>query len=310
MAIPTTASYIIYIDGTIKAINGTTGNIDYSGTDASAVIQRVIDSLPITGGKIHLKRGQYDLNNGLVLFGGTNWTNSKSFVLEGESTLSTILNNNSINPAITMQCRLSVIRNLTVMGRSNSGDGIAVRTRQYGDLSTTHNEISDVYIKNNNIGISFGPHTYNVLVRNCLLELNRSYGTHFFSGTLPGSSDIFNPNKHTIINTYVANNGGDGIRIDGGHTHLFIGCEVGSNNGYAFYIDSPYNQIIECYTENDTLGGYYLGPKAMDNLISTAAIWDNTKIVFSGNTRFYNTWINGRTIQVPNIVVASTSKLL
>lgn len=69
------ASYIIRINGsTIEAINGSTGKIDYSGADASAVIQSAIDALPSTGGGVHFKSlftltAQIDLVGNLVLSG-------------------------------------------------------------------------------------------------------------------------------------------------------------------------------------------------------------------------------------------------
>jgi hypothetical protein len=58
----TEASYIIFIDGNyIKARNGKTGNIDYSGVDAGVIIQNVINALT-NGGKIFIKRGEYDID--------------------------------------------------------------------------------------------------------------------------------------------------------------------------------------------------------------------------------------------------------
>jgi len=58
-----TASYIIYTDGaTIYALNGSTGKIDYSGTDASSIIQNAINQLT-SGGMIILKRGEYQITS-------------------------------------------------------------------------------------------------------------------------------------------------------------------------------------------------------------------------------------------------------
>jgi len=57
------ASYIIRNNnGTIEAINGSTGKIDYSGTDASTVIQSAINALT-NGGKIFIKAGTYTFSN-------------------------------------------------------------------------------------------------------------------------------------------------------------------------------------------------------------------------------------------------------
>lgn len=51
-----TASYIIYKDGsTIKALNGTNGNVDYSGTNATTIIKNANDALT-NGGSIFIKK--------------------------------------------------------------------------------------------------------------------------------------------------------------------------------------------------------------------------------------------------------------
>ena len=58
------ANYIIYKNGaTIYAQNGQTGVDDYSGTDASTVIQSAINALGTNGGKIFIKQGTYDFPN-------------------------------------------------------------------------------------------------------------------------------------------------------------------------------------------------------------------------------------------------------
>lgn len=71
------ASYIIYKDGTsIKAVNGTTGVVDYNSSDATTLIQKVIDSFslpaggvigafPSAGGKIEIKDGLFDITKGI-----------------------------------------------------------------------------------------------------------------------------------------------------------------------------------------------------------------------------------------------------
>ena len=56
-------SYIISISGaTISATNSATGVVDYSGTDASVVINSVIGNMP-NGGTILVKNGVYNLNS-------------------------------------------------------------------------------------------------------------------------------------------------------------------------------------------------------------------------------------------------------
>ncbi|MCP8313482.1 MAG: hypothetical protein H3Z53_03800 [archaeon] len=61
-----TPSYIIEKNGTtIVAKNCTTGRIEFSGTDASKVIQSVINALDATGGMIFIKKGSYSITTGI-----------------------------------------------------------------------------------------------------------------------------------------------------------------------------------------------------------------------------------------------------
>ena len=72
-----TASYIIWTDGTnIYAKNCTTGQIEFSGTNASYIIQQAINNLP-NGGKIFIKKGIY------TIFATINIT--KGITIEGEA---------------------------------------------------------------------------------------------------------------------------------------------------------------------------------------------------------------------------------
>ena len=71
-------SYLIYLDGTtIKARNGTTGIIDYSGTSAYTIIQSAINACS-NGGKIIIKKGIYSCGANVI-------TLTEGVYLEGES---------------------------------------------------------------------------------------------------------------------------------------------------------------------------------------------------------------------------------
>jgi len=79
-------SYIIWTDGTtVYALNGTSGLIDYSGTDATTVIQNAIDA--ITDGTIFIKSGTYLINQSIHLKSDIN--------IIGENPATTILQTNS-----------------------------------------------------------------------------------------------------------------------------------------------------------------------------------------------------------------------
>ena len=63
-------SYVIFKEGVmVLAKNGRTGQIDFAGTDASNVIQSVIDALAGRGGEVLIKPGVYELKS--PLFGAS-----------------------------------------------------------------------------------------------------------------------------------------------------------------------------------------------------------------------------------------------
>lgn len=65
-------SYVIYKDGSdYKALNGATGDIDYTSADASTVIQAVIDTDPT--GIVFFKEGEYNLSNDIELQNDTEY---------------------------------------------------------------------------------------------------------------------------------------------------------------------------------------------------------------------------------------------
>jgi len=67
------ASYVIFQeDGEVKAKNGTTGVIEFSGTDAATVIKSAIDALGTEGGKIFLKAAEYNIT-ATIRIGGKNY---------------------------------------------------------------------------------------------------------------------------------------------------------------------------------------------------------------------------------------------
>lgn len=134
------ASYVIRVDGTtIQAINGSTGKIDYSGTDASTVIQSAIDVLGTTGGKIFIKEGSYMLSSTLIL--------DVKISLIGENRGSTILTG-TVNPLIKWIGKDYVeVKGFTLDGVNKSGDGIQV-LGTWDTVSNGFNVIEDLTVKN------------------------------------------------------------------------------------------------------------------------------------------------------------------
>jgi len=72
---PGAPSYTIWKEGNYYFAKNSNGKIEFSGTDASQVIQSAINVL--TSGKIFIKRGVYDITSGLLI-------TDKNIILQGE----------------------------------------------------------------------------------------------------------------------------------------------------------------------------------------------------------------------------------
>ena len=88
------ATYIIYSNGTwTYAKNGTTGQIDYSGTNASLVVQQALNALPSGTTNPPALGGGTVLLEGLFNFGNTiNITNCQGILIAGVEDRSTAIN--------------------------------------------------------------------------------------------------------------------------------------------------------------------------------------------------------------------------
>jgi hypothetical protein len=129
---PDEASYIIWNEGsTIYARNGSTGTIEYSGTDAVTVINNAITATSNKGGgTIFIKAGNYTLGSSIIL---------KSYVtLEGEGwgeqkAATTLRLADSVNDDVirTLQQKNYhiTVRNLQIEGNNahqTAGNGIMI----------------------------------------------------------------------------------------------------------------------------------------------------------------------------------------
>jgi hypothetical protein len=113
-------SYIVFTDGAnYYARNGSTGQVDFSGTDASTVIQNAINALG-NGGKILIKAGTYSIVTPLALKSNT--------VISGEGPGTILLRSSTPNPYGHMAYSVFhttgasnvVIKNLVVDGNKSN----------------------------------------------------------------------------------------------------------------------------------------------------------------------------------------------
>jgi len=83
-SLATPANYVVFSDGSMYyARNGLTGEVEFSGSDFATVVQNAINALPTSGGKIHIKAGNYTVSQTIIL--------KDYLTLEGEGPYATIL---------------------------------------------------------------------------------------------------------------------------------------------------------------------------------------------------------------------------
>jgi len=103
------------------AKNGETGEIEFSGTDASTVIQSAVNALPDTGGVIFIRRGAYDMTSTIS-------SAKDGVVIEGEG-YSTQLRSTKATTMFDLSGRFNEMRNLWVRGDDVGTVGVRLSGR-------------------------------------------------------------------------------------------------------------------------------------------------------------------------------------
>lgn len=293
------AGYIIFKRGNdIYARNGTTGVVDYSGSDAANVINNVIANLPSTGSKIFIREGTYEttLSTPTILY-------KKSFItIEGSGYNTVLKAGNGVNADVLSAERRNnqgvILRNFRIDGNkanNTSGRGL-VFTGYYCSLDNIRikdcvgngfdaevpvrvsESMVDNYITNimtsHNGGTGFiwgtnigGGGTDNYFI-NILSDYNDGDGIDFKTGPIYGWN----------INTYW--NGGDGLIIRGAYSRLVV-CVADANqkNGVILYKTGGYDTMI-------------VGGRAINNSRSSAGAYHGFHFNGDGvNTTFRGTLI-------------------
>ena len=135
----TEADYIIFTDGiNTYARNGKTGKIEFSGGDASNIINTAISQLA-NGGKIYISPGEYTISTSLLL-------NKQGVSLEGSFTSAKLVGTGDF-PVIIVNGLGSTVKNFIIKG-PGSDYGAGIQTNGW-----------DVYLENLYIGsVKYGIH--------------------------------------------------------------------------------------------------------------------------------------------------------
>ncbi len=290
-----TADYIIYQTGTtIAALNGTTGNIDFQGTNAATVINSAINNLP-TGGLIHMKAGDYTLTAPIQLKSQTN-NLQRTFILQGEGQRMTKLHNNASTEAITLLAQKSMIRDLEITSDvTNAGNGINVALNSQNPLNepgANYNTFSHLLIDNCNIGIQFVGACKGNHVMSCHILGNRSHGIDLESGIVNSVSYI--PINNSFIQVNVEGNKGNQYNIGSGKCTSIANCEFMATkvNG-GIYMDNADGTVIS-NVYCDSCGVYspaIVGTAKCYRTIIIQGMFGN----YAGDLSFVNpyTWLHG-----------------
>ncbi|MBW2672003.1 MAG: hypothetical protein JRD89_01140 [Deltaproteobacteria bacterium] len=262
------ASYIVFKEGsTIYAKNGTTGEIDFSGTDAATVMQAAIDALT-SGGVIFIKAETYYLTAPITIA-------KNNLIIEGEGERTLITQADGQNLAYffklsgptTHTPTYIKIRNLRLEGNYNNNT--------------------------NTIGIGAPPdrHPDYIWVQNCHIA-------HFSGECIKARGNVW-----TVTNNYISesktnvvyHSGADSIYANnqiGGASGASGSCFYGSalshiiiaNNkifgaqDYHIYLDAPYR----CVIAGNIIGGTAPTPQ-YDSLHLRSYTAGRTYCVITGN---------------------------
>jgi parallel beta-helix repeat protein len=222
--------YIIYKDnGTYRALNGTTGNIDSSNIDASTVIQYAINAL-ISGGDIHIKNGIYEIAtklspiNDMKITGGGN-TVLKAIAVSGNDII-------EINGKHDVYIGYLILDgNATVLG----GAHINLQSK-----NTSYNTVFD-HVESYDAGadgMGVWQSSYNCEIKNCKAHDNGTNGI-FIEGA--GGSES---HRNKVIDCYSYLNGVDGIRVTDTYDNIIIGNHLRANSTNGITVSAAHRNII------------------------------------------------------------------
>lgn len=278
------ASYIIFkdVDGKIKAANGATGVVDYSGTDATVVIQNVINVMS-DGQTLFIKYGIYDLTTAAI-----NVTKAINIIGEGVGT--TGISSNGMMYGCVLQ-RAGTVLNVSLTNNKfnifikNIGlDGID-QSNSVLILRKFHGTVSNVIIKNGNIGLdaqdAWTSDYYSI----------KAYGNNI--GGQIATSAVSQSNFYACAFNF---NDDTGFVKSLGSSVNFMGCNFEANGQFGIRIESGFLNLDGCYFETNP--NYRL-----DNQTTGAHIKIGTDTIYPNTIRISNCYLGGQDTNI-NIIQA------
>jgi len=283
------ASYIIQgidTDGDgvadiIKAINGTTGQVDYSGTDAATVIQYAIDALLGKWGTVLLK-GSFELSRGITLWCGIGLRGMKAGWDDTTHNLGICdtLYGDFNEPIITVKrhpdySTIGVFPYIAELGIIGGGD--ATKTNNHGIyISKENGAVDDIFLRKVQIGFVGGDGIH-------IDNDGKHYITDFYAEGCKGHGIYIKGFRVTLINGYIYNNNKCGIKIDtGGAGEIIVAFNrIGGSGEYG----------LDDYPSHKPGSLYVIGNEFCNNGgtsdYSSIRFWDVENALIIGNV-FYD----------------------
>jgi parallel beta-helix repeat protein len=252
------ANFIIFSDsGTFYAKNGTTGSIDFSNANISALTITVQNALPSNGGKVVFATGFYNVDSSVNL-------NKPDSIFSGMGNGTRFYSDDPILIINVSDTHDVVVRDMAIEGNGNPVDqtGITVRSAY---------RVSIINVRTENMGYDgiqpCGP-VWDILVQGCWVNLCGDDGIN------PGADQAHNVR---IIGNSVTNVTHDGIHISY-HTQnsTIMGNTIFQcGNGIGLFAAS-YNTITENVIKNCLQGISTRFPGSNGNIIADNIIVGST----------------------------------
>ena len=253
------ASYIVYTDGTaIYAKNGRTGNIDFSGADAAAVINQAIAALGATGGTVALLEGQYDIASPI------NLASNVSLVGQGAGTVLRIPDGHNADLRVISASNASRVRVANLRIDGNKANQTVGNMSGICLTNVTDSRIEGCVVENLFTdwtapdypwaeGIYLGSSNYNTVTGNTCRG-NGCDGIHLASSS-----------NNNIARNALLSNGNNGISISNSSNYnIVVGNIARDTEGAGIYVDHSSNNTI---ASNMVLGNSQMEDNEIDGIM-------------------------------------------
>jgi len=292
---PGAPSYTIWKEGSNYFAKNSNGEIEFSGTNASQVINNAINSLT-SGGKIFLRAGNYILDTPIQLRSGITLEGE---ILAGDNTLGTYIymeansQCNAIERLKPGSWSKITVRNLVIDGNKANNPDLGIDGHQCGIYlgATTFWVIENVHVlRTTRQGIYIASSSYGQLINCITTDVGRE--------GIVLDATVYS----SIINCVSKNNGYHGLDISTNTNMTFhvtvIGGQFFSNDFYGIsirnYGDNSFTDqvsIVGAYTFQNGLDGIYINNAMGISLSNVHSYYNNRSGILLSNA--YHITITG-----------------